>query len=153
MQISKLFHKSFYKDIRLRMLSIKAKISSWNSTSSSFRKTRLQLFWHRYNRLIAIYSLVITYVTTIIVVFNLRSVIMVVIYGIILAVIGGVALAVLTVLFICSLFPKGRKIFDEWFNYSDAQLVTISQKLDRLEKRVKKIDKRVKKLEKKCKAE
>jgi len=61
------------------------------------------------------------------------------IYGVILAIIAAVILLILTALFVCSLFPKGRRFFDEGFKYSDIQLISIHTRLDSLEKDVQNV--------------
>ncbi len=115
--------------------------SSRNSRPNQFLKSRLQLSLRRYNQVIAFYSVFITYFTAIIVFFNMRSELMMILYGTILAAIAALALVTLTVLVICSLFPKGRKYYDMFFNYSDAQLTTDIQRYNKIEKRLGKLEK------------
>lgn len=109
-----------------------------------YYKTRFQLFWKRYNRLIISCSLIITYLTGFVIVFNLYQGLSQMIYGVVFVVLLGVITIIPVTLFICSLFPKGRHWFDEWFNYEDDQLIP---RTDRIEKEIESIKERLQKLE------
>lgn len=73
------------------------------------------------------------------------------IYGIVFSVLFAAIAIVPVWLFICSFVPKWRHHFDEWFNYSDVQLVSHGKRLDNIEKGLKSIKKRLTKLETKNK--
>jgi site-specific recombinase len=70
-----------------------------------------------------------------------------VVYQIVFSVLFAVIAIVPVWLFICSLVPKWRKHFDEWFNYSDVQLVPRDKRLKDIEKELTSIKKRLAKLE------
>lgn len=117
------------------------------STSFSWFKERFRLFQHRYYRLLTVFSLVITYVTAVIIVFNLWSGFVIMMYGIILAFIGFMVLIWLVMMFVCSLFSKGRYWFDEKVHYSHSELEPYIIRLDKSEDRLDKLEKRMSRVE------
>lgn len=116
------------------------------STSLSWFKERLRLFQHRYNRLLTVFALIITYATAIIIVFGLWSGHTIMLYGSILLGLACVALFLLLGMFICSLFGKGREWFDERFDYSPTELIPYIIRLDKLEERMTKVESIVKRI-------
>ncbi len=124
-------------------------ISSWWHISWSHFRTRFRAFLRRYGRILSLYSIVITYLTAIIIICNLREPYLMAIYGIILALLGFLLLVVLVGMFICSLFPRGRKQFDKWFGYADIELVSTNTRLRSLERQTKDIQSKVVELDRK----
>jgi Zn-dependent protease len=85
----------------------------WGREWWRYYKTRFQLFWKRYGRLITSSSLIITYFTGIVIAFNWYEGLSKVVYQIVFSVLFAVIAIVPVWLFICSLVPKWRKHFDE----------------------------------------